>query len=116
MYRDASNYKSFRTEVLEGQLTTKQLEDIKSKMEVVDGFVPHQVGLDGLQEELQGYDNQDWDDDHQIHEMNVEYDFESTDKDPTINLTVEDLYNNFMEVENWDDSPVGHILTNNLKN
>ena len=85
-------------------------------MEIVDGFVPHQVGLDGLQEDLQRYDTKDWDDDHQIHEMDVYGDMVPTKEEPTLELTMQELYDNFMNVTSWDNSPVGHILIKNLNN
>lgn len=114
MYRDGSNYKTYSEVILEGELTRKQLEDIQSKMEFGDGFVPHQVGLRGLQENLQCFDTQDWDDDHQLHELDIDNDVSFTEAKPTQGMTAEEFYQLFMKVKSWDACPTGHILTGDL--
>ena len=112
MYRDANNYKVGRTVILEGELSPKQIQDIRNKIgsdEDDNGFVPHQVGLDDLQAELQAFDSKDWDDDLSAHEL--------TELEPTGyafpngTMTAQELYDNFMKVDKWEfDATVPHIL------
>ena len=52
-YRDASNYKTHRYEILEGKINNEQIYAIISCLEDGELFIPSQVGLDDLQGELQ---------------------------------------------------------------
>lgn len=102
MYRDASNYKAFRNEVLEGVLTPKQIAAIKQAAEP-DGFIPSQVGLDNLQGELMGYDSNrysdDYDpfgesgDDHVWHEID---EIAATAEAPTLEMSAKTFYQMFV--------------------
>jgi hypothetical protein len=98
MYRDASNYKAHGEEVLQGTLTSEQKEAIIAKLEGGENFIPDQVGLEEVQEQLTSFPSED---DHVWHELN-EDDITDTQQDPTIQLTAEQLYQNFMAVEEWD--------------
>lgn len=99
MYRDASNYKAFRTIIVAGEIDE---EDIKACLDNVSSgveFIPSQVGLEDLQSELVSYPSAD---DHVWHE------FESakpTDAPPTdgLKLTAKQLLKNFRaRKDNWD--------------
>lgn len=69
IYRDAANYKVQRTLTLAGEFTSAQLDEIEALLDEGDGFIPSQVGLDDLQEELAGFGNGELDDDdHVWHE------------------------------------------------
>lgn len=102
MYRDASNYKAFRNEVLEGVLTPKQITEIKQAA-APDGFIPSQVGLDNLQGELMSYDSgcgsDDYDpfgadgDDHVWHELDA---IERTKEPVTLSMPAKVFYKQFM--------------------
>ena len=114
LYRDASNYKAFREEVLAGTLTKAKVDKIKSRL--IDGeyFVPSRVGLDDLQGELQGYDFQDYNDDHFMHELN---EIESTTDKPTFGLSAKEFFKMFSKADFifGTDEPIGHILTGDEK-
>ena len=114
-YRDASNYKTHRYEILEGKINNEQIYAIISCLEDGELFIPSQVGLDDLQGELQAHDTKDWDDDHCWHEINSES-FSPTDKEPTCSLTIKQLVKNFKKArhEGWHLFEVGHKLTNNF--
>ena len=55
IYRDADNYKSHRSLIFEGILTKAELTDLYASTDK-GSFLPGQVGLEALQEDLQGYD------------------------------------------------------------
>jgi hypothetical protein len=110
MYRDADNYKVFREEVLEGLLTEVQIEKIKSTLEEGDSFVPQQVGLQPLQEELQKYDSKNWGVDHPWHDL---LEIKQTERESSILTTAEGFYELWTEAvkKGWNDTfKVGHIL------
>lgn len=107
MYRDADNYKAFQTVIFEGILSEEQRRKIFDKTDGGD-FIPSQVDLDHLHENLQVYDSQDWDVDHPIHELES---IEETSESPTSTCTAQEIYQRFMSVEAWDtDIVIGHIL------
>lgn len=104
MYRDADNYKVYRDVVFSGELRTNMILDELNKQ--LEMFVPSQIDLDDLQEELQIYDSQDHETDHCWHEIT---DITSTDEEPTDERTIHEFAlqvfkTSFTEVE------VEHIL------
>ncbi|MCP4050029.1 MAG: hypothetical protein GY730_04915 [bacterium] len=108
LYRDADNYKVHRDEVLQGILSPEQKQAMFSKCDGDNEFVPEDVGLNALQEELQAYDSQDWDSDHPIHELQK---IENTKQEPTITMTAQEIYSKFIGIEAWDsEKAVQHIL------
>ncbi len=109
MYRDASNYKAHREEVLEGSLSATQVAAIMKATDF-DGFIPSQVGLDNLQGELMGYDSDadsdDYDpfgegDDHVWHEING---ITKTTEPQTLSMPAKVFYKQFMAAakNGWD--------------
>jgi hypothetical protein len=109
MYRDGSNYKTYREEVLQGELTSLQIAEIKSNLQDGEYFIPSQVGLDDLQAELQKYDSRDYDDDLSLHEF---LEVELVSDTPTIEMTAEEFYNKFVNIRSWNSiGEVGHILS-----
>ncbi len=51
-YRDGANYKTRHTEILSGVLTMADIESCLSNNACDDGFIPGQVGMKELQEQL----------------------------------------------------------------
>lgn len=67
MYRDGANYKAQRTVFYSGVLTAEQRALIESTLESGENFIPHDVGLAELQEQLASFP--DPEDDHVWHEL-----------------------------------------------
>ena len=93
-YRDASNYKTYNSVVLEGIMTTEMFEEMKSCCEDgIDLFIPEQLGLDLIR---------DWrttEDDHPYAELT---DFELVPNKPTTDITVDELLRRFrLAKDNW---------------
>ena len=94
LYRDADNYKSSNTIVIEGEL---RFSDIQPYLHEGTYFIPSQVDLDGL-------NGNNIDSDHPYHEL-AEDDFELTEANPTISLTAKQLITQFKQAHErgWDD-------------
>lgn len=96
LYRDASNWKQFETIILEGEMSTEDIDLIMSRLEDEDLFLPEQVGLQRLQHRW-GKLNED---DHAYHELNRE-DIKIVDLPSTTPMTAKELVENFRTVS-WD--------------
>ena len=97
LYRDASNYKKYTSCIIKGQFTEKQKKEILDTLSVGEYFIPEQVGLPANRFE-------DFtEDDHPFCEISDE-DIYETLQNPTVNMTAEELYENFMRVKatGWD--------------
>ena len=95
-YRDASNYKAYNTVVLSGELTFEQLRPF---LDDGENFIPYDVGLDELQEELPGFPKSD---DHVWHELSG-HDLTPTNAEPNCHMSAESLLSNFEQVRgNWN--------------
>ena len=99
LYRDGGNWKNLNSVVLEGTLDDKQINEI---CDLMDGltFIPRQVGLPE-----ERFPESPTEDDHCWFEV-VDPDdaFKPTDNPPTIDMTAQELYEKFLEVNGeWDD-------------
>ena len=97
MYRDASNYKAHREIVVEGELSLSEIEGV---LEDGENFIPYQVGVEELQEELTSFPSED---DHVWHELVA---VEATSNEPTEVISAEELKRNFILAgeKGWDVS------------
>lgn len=96
MYRDASNYKSFNTAVVDGILSDTDCHIIYHCCDDDGGqryFVPHMVGLP----EKTFEDFGQYDDDHPWFEID-QFFAEGTDDAPTVDLTAKQLVENFRKM------------------
>ena len=96
VYADASNYKVWGREVLEGTLTAAQKAEI---LEACDGgelFIASQVGLPDLQHQMWNEHHMN-DDDHVFHRLALE-DLTESSSAPTVGLTASELLGNFRRV------------------
>lgn len=99
IYRDGANYKKSNSVVIEGVFTSQQIQDITDCLSYGQFFIPRQVGLP--EERPSDWDYQD---DHCWFELNPAIGFETVDYAPTIVLTAEQLYANFMAAkDNWEE-------------
>lgn len=101
-YRDGGNYKVYASPVFKGLLTDKQKEDIVGKLGDGEYFIPEQVGLESQQYQLTEKYGVDPDLDHNFHEVVDISDITDVDKEPTVKMTAEELYQKFMAVQVWD--------------
>lgn len=101
MYRDADNYKMYHEEVLRGEITPQQLMTIVCCLNEKEYFIPHQVGLPEIRFE------QVTERDHPWFELCPEQDFSSTNAEPTIEMTVDELVERFLAAKDkWDDETI----------
>lgn len=94
MYRDGDNYKKYAAFILQGTITKEQFEEhIDKKM---DGFIPEQVGLPGLQESWNTDVDGPW------HEL---WSAEWVHQAPNYHLTAEQLLHLFIKAnsDGWDE-------------
>lgn len=100
LYRDASNYKQGHEVVVAGEI---RYNKIKDKLDDGVYFIASQVGLPDIQTKWRekGYPFPS-EDDHVYCELRKD-DLKFTDQNPTIDLTAEELRNNFLAVEEWDE-------------
>lgn len=97
LYRDASNYKKWNEVILSGHLTPEQKENIVATLNEALWFIPEQVGLP-----VERFDKVTQDD-HCWCELELE-DINDTDLPPTFEMTAQELYDKFMEIDGkWDD-------------
>lgn len=98
MYRDADNYKTHHNEVLSGEITQQQLMTIADCLDDKTYFIPHQLGLPEMR-----FD-QVTESDHCWFELYPEQDFSSTNGEPTIDMTVDELVERFQKAKgHWDE-------------
>ena len=101
LYRDADNYKVHNEVIVKGKLDHNDIVYICSTLSEGEYFIPSQVGLPEKRFE-------EWtDSDHCWFELDEDC-FEWTNDDPTINMTAEELLNNFAAAyrSGWDDTKI----------
>lgn len=98
LYRDASNYKVFNSEVVSGVFSSADIQEMKTCLSDGEFFIPEQVGLPENR-----FDSLS-DDDHIWFELYPETDISETDAAPTLALSCEDLMRGFRTAKkNWDE-------------
>lgn len=80
LYRDASNYKLYHEEIIQGELTFEQIQPYLDQNLY---FIPAMIGMKALEFEVW-----DQDEDHIWHEIEM---LSLTDKEPTIELTADEI-------------------------
>ena len=109
MYRDADNYKIYHSEVLSGEISQQQIEEITACLNDGEYFIPHQVGLaekrfDTITES-----------DHPWFELHPECDFSHTHENPTIDLSVCKLVDRFKKAKgHWDETAFANYASTML--
>jgi hypothetical protein len=100
MYRDSANYKAHREAIVEGILSFK---DVKKYTDSGEFFIPSEVGLDDLQEELRGFPSED---DHVWHEL-IPSEIAGTMQPATETITAKQLISNFRKahMRGWPVRP-----------
>lgn len=97
-YRDSSNYKVHSEVILKGEITQEQQAEIASCLHDATDFIPSQVGL---------FDNRFptiEEDDGPWFELYPNVDFSQTELSPDVELSVDELVENFKKAKDrWDD-------------
>jgi|TARA_Y100000310_G_scaffold266155_1_gene277546 hypothetical protein len=93
MYRDASNYKAYESEVIKGVIKESGLKD-----ECFDEFIPNECGLPSLQGQLTAYNGGTWTEDDHVYHSDLQ--LEPTEKEPTVEITAEDFIKKFNNMPN----------------
>ncbi len=97
LYRDADNYKVYNHCVIEGEISSEQVAEIMDSLEDGEYFIPNQVGLPEKR-----FDVIDPKADHCYFEL-CDDDFELTEALAEIDLTVDQLVENFRKAKgSWD--------------
>jgi len=93
LYRDACNYKKFNDVVLSGIIQEKQIGPLlKDKL----FFIPSEVGLPDLQDDVFSIDDHIW---HELEKI------ELTEEPPTVEIDASLLIENFEDASqnNWNE-------------
>ena len=99
LYRDASNYKVENECVVTGTFTPEQIAQIMDCCDLGEYFIPTQVGLPE-----QRFGKYDLEEDHCWFEL-AEDGFEETTKPATVEISAEQLVENFAAAkEHWNDT------------
>jgi len=101
LYRDAANYKVLGSIIVEGKVTLWQL---KPFLDENGAFIPDQVDMRELQDELTSFPSED---DHVWHEL---LDAKPTDDEPDHEDSAEELLRKFSEVKRWDEAEASRRL------
>lgn len=97
LYRDASNYKVWNLVVLAGQISEEQKKRIFGCLEDGENFIPRQVGLPEKRFETIN------EDDGPFFELDTAYAFEDTKEEPTVDITVDEMVEAFLQHKgHWD--------------
>lgn len=98
LYRDASNYKKPNEVIVKGEITADQMQQILKSLQDGEYFVPEMVGLPA--ERFGSFTE----DDHVFFELD-QMGFDITDREATVDMTVEDLAKAFVEHTNdWENA------------
>ena len=96
LYRDADNYKQYNTAVLKGEPAAGMAEEIMRCLHHGEWFIPRQVGLPE-----ERFPDSPTEADHCWFEWNG---LDADTEEPTIDLTIEQLIENFRASRQaWDD-------------
>ena len=99
LYRDACNYKSANSEIIEGRISQNQINEIIACLEDGCYFIPCQIGFSEIR---CGSDNIE--DDHCWFELSSD-DFEYVDEEPTLDMDIDELIEEFKDAaDNWDEN------------
>lgn len=95
MYRDADNYKKYKTVILEGVLTPEEIRDLLNCLDDGEFFIAQQVGLPDAH-----FDRYDPESDHPW--MTLDGAFTTTNAAPTIKMSMHALLERFLAAkDNW---------------
>ena len=101
LYRDGSNYKSYNSVIVAGTFTDDEINQILDCLDSGDYFIPEQIGFPV---ERFGSITED---DHCWCELTA-YDFETTDDEPTLEMSADEVLKAFLAAkDNWDEVQYG---------
>lgn len=96
LYRDGSNYKSYNSVIVSGTFTDNEINQILDCLDRGEYFIPEQIGFPV---ERFGSITED---DHCWCEL-TSFDFETTDDEPTLEMSADEVQKAFMAAkDHWD--------------
>ena len=103
LYRDACNYKSWGSLLLEGQATEAELETLRGHLDLGELFIAEQVGIPPLYAELWQFSDGPTEDDHVWHTF---HELRPANTEEIIGApwgNVTQLISCFKTVKSWDE-------------
>lgn len=107
-YSDASNYKQSLDVILSGVITADQIQTLERKLEMGSDIIAHQVGLPTPSEQFDENFDFPTEDDHvwtsieQFEEGTTDVNDFDTEKEPTVDMTVDQFMERVEAVDSWD--------------
>jgi len=108
LYRDASNFKSWGSVLLEGKVDASVLARVKSRFDSEEFFVAEQLGLPALYEELWTFSDGPTDADHVWHTFYALRPADASEINMHIFATLEDFVLRVDAVTEWDEELSPH--------
>lgn len=108
-YRDAGNFKAFGSIALEGSLTPREENEVRSKLEAGDYFIAEQVGVPPLYDQLYQWSDGPTASDHCWHEFVGFREATEIEKDGGGILTATELLARFMSIAQWSEGLSPHF-------
>lgn len=103
LYRDASNYKAVGMLLLSGQLSSRDENFIRQKLDASEYFVAEQVGIPSLYRSLWELSGGPTQDDHAFHEfIKLRIATEEEIKSLEPHSSLDELIKAFQSVTKWD--------------
>lgn len=103
LYRDASNYKSWGSLLLEGRATETELEQLRAQLNCDEFFIAEQVGIPALYAELWKFSDGPTEDDHVWHTFHELRQAEAEEITGEPWGKVSELVARFKSVDKWNE-------------
>ena len=103
LYRDASNYKSWGSLLLEGRATKAELEALRTSLNCGEFFIAEQVGIPPLYAELWQLSGGPTEDDHVWHTFHELRPATAEEISRTLWGKVSELIMRFKTLSSWDE-------------
>ena len=108
LYRDASNYKSWGSLLLEGSATETELAQLRTKLNSEEFFIAEQIGIPALYAKLWEFSDVPTEDDHVWHTFHALRRAEVEEITCVPWGSVSELIARFTSVNKWDEQLSPH--------
>lgn len=108
MYRDAGNFKALGTVALEGGLSERDQDLIRSRLQGGEFFIAEQVGVPPLYEQLYRWSGGITNDDHCWHEIVGFREMPDPENGASPILDASELVKRFARIDHWDENLSPH--------
>lgn len=103
LYRDAGNYKSWRSVLLEGCATSADIEAVKASLDRGEFFIAEQLGIPAAYAKPEARKKTPTEDDHVWHEFSELRPAQAHERVGEPWGTVAELVTRFRSVTHWDE-------------